>query len=326
MMHHDNSFGDGKMKSIVFGFVILFTLISAPIRAHEIRQERLQLEPSGSCTTIKGTIKGDQIVDYQFYAGAGQTIVVNFKPSNLSAYFNVMPPGTNEAIFIGSTSGNRFEDVLPADGVYTVRVYLMRNAARRHETANYTLETGFVEGSKTAAAPLAAPVTRLSFDKTLELQGIRFHVTCTNDGSINTLRIVPKGLKIDNTPIERTIEGTVTGTEVADLNVDGSPEIYVYVTTAGSGSHGSLVAYSANRLKSLSEIYLPPVTQDKEASIGYAGHDEFAVVENVLVQRFPVYRDSDTNAKATGGMRQLQYMLIPGEAGWVLKLDRMVEY
>lgn len=100
----------------------------------------------------------------------------------------------------------------------------------------------------------------------------------------------------------------------------------VSVTSAGSGSHGSLVAYSVNRRKSLSEIHLPPVTQDKVASKGYMGHDEFAVVESVLVQRFPVYRDTDTNAKPTGGTRQLQYKLVPGEAGWILKVDRIIEY
>ena len=66
--------------------------------------------------------------------------MVTFKPSNLSAYFNVLPPGSDEAMFIGSTSGNRFEAALPADGIYTIRVYLMRNAARRNETAQYTLQ------------------------------------------------------------------------------------------------------------------------------------------------------------------------------------------
>ena len=164
------------------------------------------------------------------------------------------------------------------------------------------------------------------FDQLLELDGIQFHVTSTNEGSINTLCIVPSGLEIDNSPIVRTIDGTVTGAEVADLNADGSPEIYVYVTSAGSGSYGSLVAYSANRRKSLSEIYLPPVTQNKAASKGYMGHDEFAVVESSLVQRFPVYREGDTNAAPTGGMRQLQYKLHPGEAGWVLGVDRVVDY
>jgi hypothetical protein len=163
-------------------------------------------------------------------------------------------------------------------------------------------------------------------DRTLELQGIRFHVTSANSGSVNTLQIVTAGLEIDNSPVVQRIDGTVTGAEVADLNSDGSPEIYVYVTSAGSGSYGSLVAYSANQHKSLSEIYLPPVTQDKAASRGYMGHDEFAVVESVLVRRFPLYRDTDTNAKPTGGTRQLQYKLVAGEAGWILKVDRMVEY
>jgi hypothetical protein len=170
------------------------------------------------------------------------------------------------------------------------------------------------------------PAAGAPFDKTLELQGVRFHITCANHGSINTLHIVPAGLEIDNSPIMRTIDGTVTGAEVADINADGSPEIYIYVTTAGSGSYGSLVAYSANRRRSLSEIHLPPVTRDKKLSAGYRGHDEFAVVEGILAQRFPVYRDADTNANPTGGIRQLQHKLVPGEAGWVLKVDRVVEY
>jgi Periplasmic lysozyme inhibitor of I-type lysozyme len=296
--------------------------------AMDIRQEQIQFEKGKSGTTITGKIKGDQIVDYQLRAGAGQSMVAIFKTSNLSAYFNVLPPGSEVAIFVGSISGNRFEAKLPADGVYTVRVYLMRNAARRNETANYTLEVSIADGGKRAApaASEASPVTGESFDRTLELQGIRFRVTCANKGSVNTLRIVPAGLEIDNSPVLRTINGTVTGAEVADLNVDGSPEIYVYVTSAGSGSYGSLVAYSANRRKSLSEIYLPPVVKNKTASKGYMGHDEFAVVESVLVQRFPVYCDADTNAKPTGGTRQLQYKLVPGEAGWILKIDRVVEY
>lgn len=181
-------------------------------------------------------------------------------------------------------------------------------------------------GYRSAAARAASPVTTAAFDRTLELQGIRFQVTSANEGSINTLRIVPSGLEIDNSPIVRTINGTVTNAQVADLNGDGSPEIYVYVTSAGSGSYGSLVAYSANRRKSLSDIYLPPLTENKVASKGYMGHDEFAVGEGVLVRRFPVYRDTDTNANPTGGTRELHYKLVPGEAGWLLKLDEVLEH
>jgi hypothetical protein len=188
--------------------------------------------------------------------------------------------------------------------------------------------------TKTAPAPNSPSTSANSkvadkvagFDRTLTEQGVTFHVTSPNAGSINTLRIQPSGLKADNALIERQIEGTVTGAEVADLNVDGSPELYVYVTSAGSGSHGSLVAYAANKGKSLSEIYLPPIEEDKASAQGYMGHDEFAVVESTLVRRFPVYKDGDTNAKPTGGTRQIQYKLKSGEAGWVLRPDKTVQY
>jgi hypothetical protein len=164
------------------------------------------------------------------------------------------------------------------------------------------------------------------FDRQLKLQGIGFHVSCPNDSSINRLLIVPSGLSIDNRPINREIDGLVTGAEVADLNADGSPEIYVYVVSAGGGSYGSLVAYSSNKRKSLSEIYLPPVIEDKSISKGYMGHDAFAVGEGALLHRFPIYRPGDTNANPTGGMRQIQYRLVPGEAGWILSRYKFFEY
>lgn len=191
----------------------------------------------------------------------------------------------------------------------------------REETIRFSPGESRATGGWRAAATPGQP-----FDATLELKGIRFRVTATSEGSINRLRIVPSGLEIDNRAIEKEIDGSVTAAEVADINADGSPEIYVYVTSAGSGSYGSLVAFSANRRKSLSEIYLPPVADDPAASRGYMGHDEFAVAEGAFVQRFPLYRDGDANGTPSGGTRQLRYKLVPGEAGWRLRLDRTVEY
>lgn len=127
-------------------------------------------------------------------------------------------------------------------------------------------------------------------------------------------------------PIEAEADGTITGVEVEDLNADGDPEIYVYVTSAGSGSYGSLIAYGSNRNRSLSEIHLPPLEDDAGASQGYMGHDTFAVGEGTLVRRFPVYREGDTNAKPTGGTRQIQYKLVAGEAGWLLRKDRIIRF
>jgi hypothetical protein len=186
--------------------------------------------------------------------------------------------------------------------------------------------TGVLPLAHVRAATDAAPPGPQSFDQTLEYAGISFRVQAPNDSSIGTLTITPAGLEIDNSEIQREIDGTVVLAEVADLDADDSPEIYVYVQSAGSGSYGSLVAYAANGRKSLSEIYLPPLEDNPKAAAGYMGHDAFRVVENRLVQRFPIYQEGDTNAEPSGGMRQLQYKLVPGEAGWVLELDRLVEY
>ncbi len=170
------------------------------------------------------------------------------------------------------------------------------------------------------------PHTKGGFDQKCELQGITFHITCANEGSVNHLRILPSGLTLDNKPIEVEVDGSVTGAEVADLNADGSPEIYVYTQSAGSGSYASLIAYAANHKKSITPVTLPDLTKDKKASNGYFGHDAFAVVENRLVRRFPLYKQTDTNTKPSGKIRQIQYRLEAGEAGWILRSDKVVEY
>ena len=164
------------------------------------------------------------------------------------------------------------------------------------------------------------------FDKKLSLQGLTFHVKCPNEGSLNKLTITPTGLEGENKPIVVEVDGSVTGAEVEDLDANGFPEIYVYVTSSGSGSCGSLVAYAANQKKSLTEIFLPDLGEDKANSKGYMGHDQFTVAEGSFLRRFPLYKAGDSNAKPTGKTRQLQYKLKAGEAGWLLKIDKVIEY
>ena len=119
----------------------------------DIRKEKVQFAAGKSTATVTGTLVGDQTVDYLFAATGGQAVEVTLKPSSTSNYFNVMPPGTDEAIFIGSTSGNLFKGTVPKTGEYTARVYLMRNAARRGAKSNYTMTFRLVGAGGTAATP-----------------------------------------------------------------------------------------------------------------------------------------------------------------------------
>lgn len=99
----------------------------------------IQFAKGASSKVIKGSIRGDQGRLYTINIKAGQTLKVKMVTSNGSSYFNITAPGAQQALFIGSTEGNSYSGVVPSSGNYTIDVYLMRNAARRNETANYTL-------------------------------------------------------------------------------------------------------------------------------------------------------------------------------------------
>ena len=143
-----------------------------------IRTQTVQFAKGASTAQLSGSVKGDATVDYRISAGAGQMLTVAMKTSNASNYFNVLPPGSNgEAMFIGSSSGGEAKLLLPGDGTYVVRVYLMRNAARRNETGRYTLTVG-VTGQALAPLPAAQDA---------RIAGTPFHasasVTCQPPGN-----------------------------------------------------------------------------------------------------------------------------------------------
>lgn len=113
-------------------------LAAAPAPAETVNQ-RVSFPAGSEGTTLTARIKGDEAVRYLLKSGAGQRLMVEMYTTNASAYFNITAPGATEALHIGSIAGNNFDGILPAGGDYAVDVFLMRNAARRGETADVTI-------------------------------------------------------------------------------------------------------------------------------------------------------------------------------------------
>lgn len=111
----------------------------ATAQAEATRTERVQFARGHSSATIAGELRGYDTVDYRIGVRAGQTVHVSMRGSNASGYFNVSADNDPEAIFVGSMEGNTFTGASPITGDLVVRVYLMRNAARRGEHLNYSL-------------------------------------------------------------------------------------------------------------------------------------------------------------------------------------------
>ncbi|MES2475490.1 MAG: hypothetical protein V4640_06900 [Verrucomicrobiota bacterium] len=282
----------------------------APLIAQDIPSKRIEFEKGSSSATLKAKLTGHKNFDYRLAAKAGQTLSVTLEAGTPSLCFNILPPNDGEPLRVGSTSDtSSFTGKLHADGDYTIRLYLMGNANAINLTVPYTLKTS-IDGK--AASPAAG------FDKTLKLQGVTFHIrTAAGADGKTVLTVTPKGLEKDNSPVVAKIKNTVTGAEVADLDADGSPEIYVYTQGKGKLAKGKVRAWSSNKKRSLSSIHLPSLAKDAANSSGYTGHDEFTVLENALGRRFPI---------KGGKTRQIQYKLVPGEASWQLKIDKVSEF
>ena len=163
------------MKTMTTPALAAFAILAlaGSVQAGEVpsapRKERVVFAKGASSATIKGTLKGAADVDYLVRAAAGQTLEVKLQPTNPQNYFNVLPPGSaNVAMYASNMTGDSsWSAVLPADGDYAIRVYLMRPAARRNEASKYTL-TVAVRGK---------PLPPLSAARDTKVAGTAYHAT-----------------------------------------------------------------------------------------------------------------------------------------------------
>jgi len=202
------------------------------------RKERATFAKGASSATIKGNLKGGADVDYLVRAAAGQTLEVKVEGSNPQNYFNVLPPGSaNVAMFVSNVTGARsWSGMLPADGDYAIRVYLMRPAARRNESSRYTL-TVDVTGNPLPPLPAArdAKVAGAAYHATAKVQctlpyqpdvkscdaGV---VRRSNDGTATFEAIGPMGVQrrilfVQGKPVAADTMNPVTATRQGDARV-----------------------------------------------------------------------------------------------------------
>jgi hypothetical protein len=210
------------------GLASMLVLVGATAATEGPRQEQVQFAKGASSAVIKGQLKGDAMVDYVVRAAAGQTLSVKLQESNPQNYFNVMPPGSKgSAMFVGDT-GEDYAGMLPADGDYVVRVYLMRPAARRGESSDYTVTIG-VTGKPLAAVPAS---------KDAQVPGTHYHA----EAQVKCVPAYATEVRdCDASVIRRGFDGTAT------VDIAGGAEIRSILFVRGKP-----VASNASRIDALS--------------------------------------------------------------------------
>ncbi|GAB4051633.1 PliI family lysozyme inhibitor of I-type lysozyme [Spirosoma litoris] len=154
-----------------------------------------------------------------------------------------------------------------------------------------------------------------SYTKTLRFNVYNFNVTAADSGRVRDVIVKAYRGELLLTNFRVRVDGAVVGAEVADLDNNRFPELYVYSTSDGSGSFGRVYAWQ----------FLPERKADiivpnwRAASVeGYMGHDSLWVERDILCRKYPIYQSGDANAEPSGGYKMVRYRLKPVNTSFAL--------
>lgn len=153
------------------------------------------------------------------------------------------------------------------------------------------------------------------YTKSLRFNVYTFAVTATDTGRVRdvVIKVYRGALLLTNFRIR--VDGAIAGAEVADLDNNRFPELYIYSTTNGSGSFGRVYAWQFLPERK-ADISLP--NWRLSSADGYMGHDSMWVDRAVFCRKYPLYRPGDANAEPSGGNKIIQYKLKPAGTGFAL--------
>ena len=241
---------------------------------------------------------------------------------------------TSAVVPADETSARRIEFAKGSNGVE------LRGEVTGHGVLDYKL---VAKGGQTVSVNLEAGTPSINFNVLPPGDGAALHVGSSEgntfigrlpvdgDYTIRTYLMgnardagltVPYMLKVsvgeEGTGFDRTLE--LQGGAFRVVTTGDDAKVYVYSRGPGLGGASTIHAWSSNHKRSMSPVQVPELGEAQGR--GYRGGDEFSVVENVLVRRFPVH----ATGGPTGKTRQIQYRLEAGEAGWLLKVDRVTDF
>ncbi len=140
-----------RLRPAILATLLFAVLAALPVAAQDpdMRTQDIRFDAGATKTSITDSITGREYVVYKVGAEAGQRMDIRLITDSTATYFNVYEPGRgpgDEALAVSEFTGamvpeiNSFSAELPTSGIYSVSVYLYRSAARRGESAEFTLD------------------------------------------------------------------------------------------------------------------------------------------------------------------------------------------
>lgn len=153
------------------------------------------------------------------------------------------------------------------------------------------------------------------YSKDLQFNVYKFSVMAADSGAVRDLTVKAYRGELLLTTFRIRVDGAIVGAEVADLDNNRFPELYVYSTSNGSGSFGRVYAWQFLPER---KADVTPMNWRLPATDGYMGHDSLWVERNILCRKYPVYLPGDANAEPSGGIQMKRYRLQQAGASYQL--------
>ncbi|SEN07363.1 SH3 domain-containing protein [Palleronia pelagia] len=140
-----------SLRQAVTGALALWLVATHSLSAQD--RVAVSFAAGASSAEINGTITGHEYIDYIVNARGGQEMVVSLAATGTnghgSAFFNILPADLDfGGPYIGSEDDDRRAEVIvPRDGDWAIRVYLLGNDKDANRTVGYSINVFIGPGS-----------------------------------------------------------------------------------------------------------------------------------------------------------------------------------
>lgn len=191
------------------------------------------------------------------------------------------------------------------------------NSENAEETQQEVADTSAAEVTEEAAP--AKPVLRrgqnIPFEETLREGQISFTVSSPNVPERNTLVIYSQGLESRNDTFQIEVNGFVHNAQLADINADGFPEVYVFTQQKEEKEKGDVYIFTSYRNRSYGQAFLQQLPEANTLMPQQTSVDHFALEEGQLIRKVAAGTEGQDAATAT---KEIVYELKSGEASYQL--------
>ncbi|KGE87910.1 MAG: hypothetical protein ACE362_13770 [Phaeodactylibacter xiamenensis] len=172
--------------------------------------------------------------------------------------------------------------------------------------------------SNEASAPEPAEMTRQSappatgpFEEKLTEGTVSFIVESPNSSS-NYFTLNTEGMSVRNEETKMEINGAVVRAQLADLNQDSYPEVYIFTRTDDGTKE--VYAFASYRNRSYGQIYMAEA-ENTANQRGREGVETFELTETALLRKF----STPQNGQRNGNPQMITYALKKGETSYRLE-------